>query len=61
MELFLSELEEVADIVIIDGPLLLVPDAMILASKVDRILRPSHTRRSLAKGSMGISSKSEPG
>jgi polysaccharide biosynthesis transport protein len=55
MELFLSELEEVADVVIIDGPPLFVPDAMILASKVDGVLlvvRPSHTRRSLAKASM---------
>ena len=55
MELFLSELEEVADIVIIDGPPLFVPDAMILASKVDGVLlvvRPGHTRQSLAKASM---------
>lgn len=56
MELFLSELEELADIVVIDGPPLFVPDAMILASKVDGILmvvRPAHTRQSLAKASMG--------
>jgi capsular exopolysaccharide synthesis family protein len=55
MELFLSELEEVADVVIIDGPPLFVPDAMILASKVDGVLlvvRPAHTRQSLAKASM---------
>ena len=55
MELFLSELQEVADIVIIDGPPLFVPDAMILASKVDGVLmvvRPGHTRRSLAKAAM---------
>jgi succinoglycan biosynthesis transport protein ExoP len=55
MGLFLSELEEVADVVIIDGPPLFVPDAMILASKVDGVLlivRPGHTRRSLAKASM---------
>ena len=55
MELFLSELEEVADVVIIDGPPLFVPDAMILASKVDGVLlvvRPGHTRQSLAKASM---------
>lgn len=55
MELFLSELEEVADIVIIDGPPLFVPDAMILASKADGVLmvvRPGHTRQSLAKASM---------
>lgn len=55
MELFLSELEEVADVVIIDGPPLFVPDAMILASKADGVLmvvRPGHTRQSLAKASM---------
>lgn len=55
MELFLSELEEVADVVIIDGPPLFVPDAMILASKVDGVLlvvRPAHTRQTLAKASM---------
>jgi capsular exopolysaccharide synthesis family protein len=55
MELFLSELEEVADVVIIDGPPLFVPDAMILASKVDGVLpvvRPGHTRLSLAKAAM---------
>jgi capsular exopolysaccharide synthesis family protein len=55
MDLFLSKLEEVADIVIIDGPPFFVTDAMILASKVDGVLlvvRPGHTRRSLAEASM---------
>jgi capsular exopolysaccharide synthesis family protein len=55
MNLFLSELQEVADVVIIDGPPFFVPDAMILASKVDGVLlvvRPGHTRRSLAKATM---------
>jgi tyrosine-protein kinase len=55
MELFLSELDEVAEVIIIDGPPMFVPDAMILASKVDGVLlviRPSHTRQSLAKASM---------
>ena len=55
MALFLTELKEVADVVIIDGPPLFVPDAMILASKVDGVLmvvRPAHTRQSLAKASM---------
>jgi succinoglycan biosynthesis transport protein ExoP len=55
MELFLSELEEFADIAIIDGPPLFVPDAMILASKADGVLlvvRPGHTRQSLAKASV---------
>jgi capsular exopolysaccharide synthesis family protein len=55
MNLFLSELDEVADVVIIDGPPLFVADAMILASKVDGVLvvvRPAHTRRSLAKAAV---------
>jgi tyrosine-protein kinase len=55
MDLFLSKLEEVADVVIIDGPPFFVADAMILASKVDGVLlvvRPGHTRRSLAKAFM---------
>jgi capsular exopolysaccharide synthesis family protein len=55
MELFLSELEEVADVIIMDGPPLFVPDAMILASKADGVLlvvRPTHTRQSLAKAAM---------
>src|SRR5688572_12836404 len=45
MDLFLSKLEEVADVVIIDGPPFFVADAMILASKVDGVLvvvRPGH-------------------
>ena len=55
MDLLLSELEEVADVVIIDAPPLFVADTMVLASKVDGVLlvvRPGHTRRSLAKASM---------
>ena len=55
MDLFLSELEDVADVVIIDAPPLFVADTMVLASKVDGVLlvvRPGHTRRSLAKASM---------
>jgi len=55
MNLFLSQLEESADVVIIDGPPLFVADAMILASKVDGVLivvRPGHTRQSLAKAAM---------
>jgi capsular exopolysaccharide synthesis family protein len=54
LDLFLSEVKNSADIVIIDGPPLFVADAMILASKVDGVLlvvRPTHTRRSLAKAS----------
>jgi capsular exopolysaccharide synthesis family protein len=55
MDIFLSELEECADVVIIDGPPLFVADTMVLASKVDGVLlviRPSHTRQSLAKAAM---------
>lgn len=55
MELFLAELKEIADVVIIDGPPFFVPDALILASKVDGVLmvvRPGHTRQSLAKASL---------
>jgi Mrp family chromosome partitioning ATPase len=55
MDRFLSQLKEVADVVIIDGPPLFVADAMILGSKVDGVLvvvRPAHTRQPLAKASM---------
>ena len=55
MNLLLSELAEAADVVIIDGPPFFVADAMILASKVDGVLvvvRPGHTRQSLAKTAM---------
>jgi len=53
MDQLLSELEETADVVIIDGPPLIVADALVLASKVDGVLvivRPGHTRQSLAQG-----------
>ena len=55
MEQLLCQLEETTDVVIIDGPPLIVADAMILASKVDGVLmvvRPGHTRESLAKAAM---------
>ena len=55
MNLFLAEVENAADVVIIDGPPFFVADAMILASKVDGVLvvvRPGHTRHSLAKTAM---------
>jgi capsular exopolysaccharide synthesis family protein len=55
MEQFLSELEAVADVIIVDGPPMFVPDARILASKMDGVLlvvRPGHTRQSLAKASL---------
>jgi capsular exopolysaccharide synthesis family protein len=53
MDQLLSKLEESADVVIIDGPPFIVADAMVMASKVDGVLlvvRPGHTRRSLALG-----------
>ena len=53
MDQLLSRLEETADAVIIDGPPFIVADAMVMASKVDGVLmvvRPGHTRRSLAVG-----------
>jgi capsular exopolysaccharide synthesis family protein len=55
MDQVLSKLEEVADVVIIDGPPFFVSESKILASKVDGVLlvvRPGHTRRSLAKATM---------
>jgi capsular exopolysaccharide synthesis family protein len=55
MDQILSRLEKVSDVVIIDGPPFFVADAMILASKVDGVLlvvRPGHTRESLAKLAM---------
>jgi Mrp family chromosome partitioning ATPase len=53
MDQLLSKLEEAADVVIMDGPPFIVADAMVMASKVDGVLlvvRPGHTRRSLALG-----------
>jgi capsular exopolysaccharide synthesis family protein len=55
MEQLLSQLGETADVVIIDGPPFIVADAMILASRVDGVLmvvRPGHTRESLAKAAV---------
>jgi capsular exopolysaccharide synthesis family protein len=55
MDQFLSELKETADVIVIDGPPFFVADTMVLASKVDGVLmviRPSHTRRSLAQAAM---------
>ena len=55
MEQLLCKLKETTDVVIIDGPPFIVADAMILASKVDGVLmvvRPGHTRESLAKAAM---------
>jgi succinoglycan biosynthesis transport protein ExoP len=53
MNRLLSKLQVAADVVIIDGPPFIVADAMVMASKVDGVLmvvRPGHTRRSLAQG-----------
>jgi len=53
MDQLLSKLGVAADVVIIDGPPFIVADAMVMASKVDGVLlvvRPGHTRRSLAVG-----------
>jgi non-specific protein-tyrosine kinase len=53
MDQLLAQVKETADVVIIDGPPFLVADAMVMASKVDAVLlvvRPGHTRRSLAQG-----------
>lgn len=55
MDQILDDLEEVADMVIIDGPPAFVIDAMILAAKVDGVLmviRPGHTREDAARAMM---------
>ncbi len=55
MSELLSKLEEIADVVILDGPPCFIPDTMLLASRVDGVLlvvSPGHTRRSLAKASL---------
>lgn len=52
MDQVLSTLEEAADMVIVDGPPLIVADSLVMASKVDGVLlvvRPGHTRYSLAQ------------
>ena len=53
MDQLLSQLKETADVVIFDGPPFIVADAMVMTAKVDGVLlvvRPGHTRRSLARG-----------
>jgi capsular exopolysaccharide synthesis family protein len=55
MEEILQKIGESADVVIIDGPPFIVTDALVLASMVDGVLmvvRPGHTRQSLASASM---------
>jgi capsular exopolysaccharide synthesis family protein len=52
MDGLLANLKEVAEIVIIDGPPMVVTDATVLASKVDAVLlvvRPGQTREDLAR------------
>lgn len=52
MSQFLSQLRELADIVIIDSPPLLVADAAVLAAKVDGtvlVIQPGHTRAEAAE------------
>jgi succinoglycan biosynthesis transport protein ExoP len=52
MDQILDNLEDVADMIIIDGPPAYVIDAMILAAKVDGVLmviRPGHTREDAAR------------
>lgn len=55
MDQILIKLQEIADVVIIDGPPFIVADASILASKVDGVLvvvRPGHTRQSATQAMM---------
>jgi capsular exopolysaccharide synthesis family protein len=55
MDQILTKLQEIADVVIIDGPPFVVADASVLASKVDGVLavvRPGHTRQSAAQTMM---------
>jgi capsular exopolysaccharide synthesis family protein len=55
MDQILAKLQEIADVVIIDGPPFVVADASVLASKVDGVLavvRPGHTRQSAAENMM---------
>jgi Mrp family chromosome partitioning ATPase len=51
----LSSLKEQADIIIVDGPPLMVPDGSILASKVDGVLmvmQPGSIRQDVAKAAI---------
>lgn len=55
MNLILSRLAELADLVIIDGPPFLVADAAVLSSKVDGVLlaiRPAYTHEGAARAMM---------
>jgi hypothetical protein len=52
MDHILASLQEMADVVIVDGPPFLVPDAWILSAKVDGMLlivRPGHTHKGAAR------------
>ena len=49
----LSDLRDIADLIIIDGPPFILPDASVLADKMDAVLlviRPRQSRRTLVKG-----------
>ncbi len=55
MDQLLARLEEISDIVILDGPPFLVADASVLASKVDGVLlvvRPGFTHKDAARSMM---------
>ena len=52
MDEILENLREIADVIIIDGPPFLVPDASVLADKVDGVIvvvRPRYSRRGSVK------------
>lgn len=55
MDQILNSLQEVVDVVVIDGPPFVVTDAAVLASKVDAVLlviRPGQTREDIARAMM---------
>jgi polysaccharide biosynthesis transport protein len=55
MDEVLRDLQEIVDVIVIDGPPLVVTDAAILAAKVDAVLlvfRPGHTREDIARATM---------
>jgi len=55
MDHIIENLKQMADVIIIDGPPLIVADAMILSKKVDGVLvvvRHSYTNESMAKAAM---------
>jgi polysaccharide biosynthesis transport protein len=55
MDQIIDNLEEVADVVVIDGPPFIVTDSVILAAKVDAVLlviRPGQTREEIGRAVM---------